>query len=53
MNNGGCSQSQNIQNGNARVFAGGDCINGGMEVVNAAYDGKHAAMGIDKYLWRK
>lgn len=32
------------------VFAGGDCINGGMEVVNAAYDGKMAAQSIDKYL---
>jgi len=32
------------------VFAGGDCINGGKEVVNAAYDGKQAAHGIDKFL---
>lgn len=32
------------------VFAGGDCINGGKEVVNAAYDGKMAAQSIDKYL---
>ena len=31
-------------------FAGGDCINGGKEVVNAAYDGKMAAYGIDKFL---
>jgi dihydropyrimidine dehydrogenase (NAD+) subunit PreT len=29
--------------GNARVYAGGDCINGGKEVVNAAADGREAA----------
>ncbi|MEE9449291.1 MAG: NAD(P)-dependent oxidoreductase [Ignavibacteriaceae bacterium] len=39
-----------FQTGNPKVFAGGDCINGGKEVVNAAYDGKHAAHGIDKFL---
>jgi glutamate synthase (NADPH/NADH) small chain len=38
------------QTGNSKVFAGGDCINGGKEVVNAAYDGKMAAYGIDKFL---
>ncbi len=32
------------------VFAGGDCINGGKEVVNAAQDGKMAAIAIHKYL---
>ncbi len=41
---------KNYQTGNAKVFAGGDCINGGKEVVNAAYDGKMAAHGIDEYL---
>ncbi len=41
---------QNYQTGNSKVFAGGDCINGGKEVVNAAYDGKRAAHGIDDYL---
>ena len=40
----------NYQTGNEKVFAGGDCINGGKEVVNAAYDGKMAAYGIHKYL---
>jgi glutamate synthase (NADPH/NADH) small chain len=39
-----------FQTGNPKVFAGGDCINGGKEVVNAAYDGKHAAHGIDRIL---
>lgn len=38
------------QTGNPKIFAGGDCINGGKEVVNAAYDGKMAAHGIDKFL---
>ena len=38
------------QTTNPKIFAGGDCINGGKEVVNAAYDGKRAAHGIDKYL---
>jgi glutamate synthase (NADPH/NADH) small chain len=38
------------QTSNPKVFAGGDCINGGKEVVNAAYDGKRAAHGIDKFL---
>lgn len=39
------------QTSNPRYFAGGDCINGGKEVVNAAADGKRAAHGIDKYLF--
>jgi len=41
------------QTGDPKVFAGGDCINGGKEVVNAAYDGKQAAFGIDNYLSNK
>lgn len=41
---------ETYQTSNPRVFAGGDCINGGMETVNAAYDGKRAAHGIDKYI---
>jgi len=32
------------------VFAGGDCINGGKEVVNAVEDGRVAAGAIDRYL---
>lgn len=39
-----------FQTNNPKIFAGGDCINGGKEVVNAAYDGKRAAHGIDKFL---
>jgi len=42
--------SKTFQSGTPKVFAGGDCINGGKEVVNAAYDGKQAAHGIDKFL---
>ncbi len=41
---------KNYQTGNRKVFAGGDCINGGKEVVNAAFDGKMAARSIDNYL---
>ncbi len=36
--------------GNPRVFAGGDCANGGMEVVNAVAEGKRAALAIDRAL---
>lgn len=32
------------------IFAGGDCANGGKEVVNAVAEGKHAAHGIDQWL---
>ncbi|HEY0759969.1 MAG TPA: NAD(P)-dependent oxidoreductase [Acidisarcina sp.] len=32
------------------VFAGGDCINGGREVVDAVADGKRAAIGIAAWL---
>jgi glutamate synthase (NADPH/NADH) small chain len=41
---------ETYQTDNKKIFAGGDCINGGKEVVNAAYDGKMAAKEIDKYL---
>jgi glutamate synthase (NADPH/NADH) small chain len=38
------------QTGNPKFFAGGDCANGGKEVVNAAAEGKKAARGIHAYL---
>jgi glutamate synthase (NADPH/NADH) small chain len=38
--------------GRAGVFAGGDCANGGKEVVNAVAEGKAAAVAIDRYLRR-
>ena len=31
---------------NSKYFAGGDCVNGGREVVDAVADGKRAAIGI-------
>lgn len=37
------------QTTNPKYFAGGDAVNGGAEVVNAAYEGKMAAQGI--YRW--
>lgn len=42
--------SETFQTSDPKYFAGGDAINGGAEVVNAAYDGKMAAQGIDKWL---
>lgn len=36
-----------FQTSNPKYFAGGDAVNGGAEVVNAAAEGKRAAMGID------
>jgi len=35
---------------NPKYFAGGDAVNGGAEVVNAAYEGKQAAHGINDFL---
>lgn len=42
---------ETMQTANPKFFAGGDCINGGKEVVNAAADGKRAAHGIHKFLF--
>jgi dihydropyrimidine dehydrogenase (NAD+) subunit PreT len=39
---------ETLQTDNPKFFAGGDCINGGREVVNAAADGKRAARGIHR-----
>ena len=39
-----------FQTSNPKYFAGGDAVNGGAEVVNAAYDGKMAAIGIHNWL---
>ena len=35
-----------MQTSNAKIFAGGDCVNGGREAVDAAQTGKLAAQGI-------
>jgi len=41
---------ETFQTSDPKYFAGGDAINGGAEVVNAAYDGKMAAQGIHNWL---
>ena len=38
------------QTSNPRYFAGGDCVNGGREVVDAVAEGKRAAAGIARCL---
>jgi glutamate synthase (NADPH/NADH) small chain len=38
------------QTGNPKYFAGGDCVNGGREVVDAVAEGMAAAKGIDTWL---
>ncbi|MBI4386466.1 MAG: NAD(P)-dependent oxidoreductase [Elusimicrobia bacterium] len=43
-------QPGTLRTSNPRIFAGGDAINGGKEVVNAAADGKRAAWGIYRAL---
>ncbi len=42
--------NEQFQTSNPRYFAGGDAVNGGAEVVNAAYEGKMAAKGIHHWL---
>jgi len=39
-----------MQTSNPKIFAGGDCANGGKEAVDAAQMGKLAAMGIHEIL---
>ena len=40
--------SKSFRTTNPKVYAGGDCINGGKEVVNAAQDGREAAFDMLK-----
>ncbi len=40
-----------LQTSNPKVFAGGDAVNGGAEIVNASAHGKRAALGIFKTLF--
>jgi glutamate synthase (NADPH/NADH) small chain len=35
---------------NPRYYAGGDCVNGGREVVDAVADGKRAALAMARRL---
>ena len=39
-----------FRTGNEKIWAGGDCVNGGKEVVNAVAHGKAAAVDIDRSL---
>ncbi|MGA9995598.1 MAG: NAD(P)-dependent oxidoreductase [Pyrinomonadaceae bacterium] len=41
---------QTMQTGNPKFFAGGDCVNGGREAVDASQMGKLAAQGIHETL---
>lgn len=41
-----------MQTANPKYFAGGDCVNGGGEVVDAVAHGKRAAQGIHGFLGR-
>ncbi len=43
-------EAQTMQTGNSKFFAGGDCVNGGREAVDAAQMGKLAAQGIHQVL---
>ena len=42
--------NEQMQTSNPKIFAGGDCANGGAEAVDAAQMGKLAAMGIHQSL---
>jgi glutamate synthase (NADPH/NADH) small chain len=41
---------ETMQTGNPKYFAGGDCVNGGREAVDASQAGKLAAQGIHQTL---
>ncbi|HMQ02597.1 MAG TPA: NAD(P)-dependent oxidoreductase [Pyrinomonadaceae bacterium] len=47
---GRVSVNQLMQTSKPNVFAGGDCVNGGAEAVDAAQMGKLAACAIDEWL---
>ena len=47
--NGTIVVNQNYQTANPKYFAGGDCVNGGKEVVDAVAEGMAAARGIDAW----
>jgi glutamate synthase (NADPH/NADH) small chain len=42
--------AETMQTTNAKIFAGGDCVNGGREAVDASQAGKLAAQGIHEHL---
>ena len=47
------TNEETYQTTNPKYFAAGDAVNGGMEVVNAANEGKLAAIGIHHFLSQK
>lgn len=48
--NGTLAVNERHQTGNPKYFAGGDCANGGKEVVDAVAEGMAAARGMDAWL---
>lgn len=44
---------ETMQTANPKYFAGGDCVNGAGEVVDAVAHGKRAALGIDAMLQQR
>jgi dihydropyrimidine dehydrogenase (NAD+) subunit PreT len=48
--NGTVQINERHQTGNPKYFAGGDCTNGGKEVVDAVAEGMAAARGLDAWL---
>jgi dihydropyrimidine dehydrogenase (NAD+) subunit PreT len=48
--NGTVATNARHQTGNPKYFAGGDCANGGSEVVDAVAEGMAAARGIDAWI---
>jgi dihydropyrimidine dehydrogenase (NAD+) subunit PreT len=48
--NGTVATDAQQRTGNPKYFAGGDCVNGGREVVDAVAEGMAAARGIDAWL---
>ena len=49
LENGRVKVNDDFQTTNPKYFAGGDCVNGGKEVVNATAHGREAARGIDRF----
>lgn len=49
--NGKIKVNDIMQTSDPMIFAGGDCVNGGAEAVDASQMGKHAAMGIHRVLF--
>lgn len=52
LENGKIKVHKDFQTSNGKYFAGGDCVNGGKEVVNAVAHGRDAARGMDRHLKR-